>query len=185
MALTAMRWGPLRAAERHEFIGLDTDAPEWRIPAHKMKLREHQARQGGAYDFTVPLAPAAVEIVQLAMKFTSGGLLFPSSRGSRKPMSDSTLSRMYSRLPGFAGRHVPHGWRSTFATIMNERAALEGRADDRWIIDKMLAHADKGTEAIYNRGIFMERRRAIAEAWAELLLEGLPASASLIDIKRH
>jgi integrase len=185
MALTAMRSGPLRAAERHEFIGLDSDTPEWRIPAHKMKLREHQARQGDAYDFTVPLAPAAVEIVQLAMQFTSGGLLFPSSRNPRKPMSDSTLSRMYGRLTGFAGRHVPHGWRSTFATIMNERAALEGRADDRWIIDKMLAHADKGVEAIYNRGVFMERRRAIAEAWAELLLNGLPRSSSLLNIPRH
>ena len=68
---------------------------------------------------------------------------------------------------------------------MNERAALEGRADERWIIDKMLAHEETGTESIYNRGIFMERRRAIAEAWAELLLNGLPPSSSLIDIKRH
>ena len=185
MALTAVRSGPLRTAERSEFIGFDTDTPEWRIPAHKMKLREHQARQGDAYDFTVPLAPAAVEIVRLAMQFNSGELLFPGSRNPRKPMSDNTLSIMYRRLPDFAGRHVPHGWRSTFATIMNEQAALEGRADDRWIIDKMLAHEDKGTEAIYNRGIFMSRRRAIAEAWANLLLDGLPPSSSLLDIRRH
>jgi integrase len=185
MALTAVRSGPLRAAEKHEFTGLDTASPEWRIPAEKMKLREHQVRQGEVYDFIVPLAPAAVEIVRLATQFSSGSLLFPSSRNPRKPMSDSTLSMMYRRLPDFGGRHVPHGWRSTFSTIMNERAAMEGRADERWIIDKMLAHQTKGVEAIYNRGKYMARRRLIANAWAELLLDGLPPSSSLLDILRH
>ena len=40
---------------------------------------------------------------------------------------------MYRRLPEFAGRHVPHGWRSTFATIMNERADI-GLVDLAWAV---------------------------------------------------
>ena len=57
---------------------------------------------------------------------------------------------------------------------MNERAAREGRENDRPIIDLMLAHMPEGVEAAYNRAAFMPRRRELAQAWADLLLEGLP-----------
>ena len=39
------------------------------------------------------------------------------------------------------GRHVPHGWRATFSTVMNERYK-----HDRHIIDLMLAHVPKNSE---------------------------------------
>ena len=49
----------------------------------------------------------------------------------------------------------------------------------------MLAHQPKGVEAIYNRASFMERRREIAQEWADLLFEGLPPSSSLIEGQRN
>lgn len=181
LALTAVRSGPLRHAEAREFEGLDSSSPNWRIPAHKMKLDLEQKEQE-AFEFIVPLAPAAVEIVQLALRFSHNATyLFPSSRNLHRPMSENTLSIAYRRLPAFASRHVPHGWRTTFSTIMNERAIELERPGDRQVIDLMLAHKPKGVEGIYNRAAYMPRRREIAKEWAALLLEGLPPSSSLLE----
>ena len=185
LALTAVRSGSLRHAEWPEFEDLETASPIWRIPPTKMKLDLVQKQQE-AYEFIVPLAPAAVEIVKLARQFSSNSAyLFPNLRNPRKPMSENTLSIAYRRLPAFSSRHVPHGWRSTFSTIMNEEAERLRRPGDRAVIDLMLAHKPSGVEAIYSRASFMPRRREIAEAWAVLLLEGLAPSSSLIVGRRH
>jgi integrase len=184
LALTAVRSGSLRHAEPHEFE-LDTEAPIWRIPAAKMKLSKAE-KQSEAFDFIVPLAPQAVQVVKLALELTRGGkYVFPNARFANKPMSENAVSVMYRRLPKFASRHVPHGWRSTFSTIMNDRAQVLERAGDRAIIDLMLAHKPVGVEAIYNRASFMPRRRQIAEEWAELLVGQLPPAASLLEGPRR
>jgi len=143
LAITAVRTSPLRHAEAHEFKDLDGPAPVWCIPASKMKLTVAEKRSG-ANDFEVPLPARAVEIIKLALQFSSGKYVFPNSRDPNKPMSENALSYMYKRLPGFAGRHVPHGWRSTFSTVMNERSHLHGRPNDRATIDLMLAHKPQG-----------------------------------------
>lgn len=178
LALTAVRPGPLRLAEKAEFEDLDGDAPLWRIPAAKMKL---SLRNKGdrAFDFVVPLAPAAVAIVREAMDLTGGPgskqkLLFPGV-SRRAQISDSTLSQLYLDA-GYRGRHVPHGWRASFSTIMNERAAKAGRPEDRAIIDLMLAHMRDDVEAAYNRAAYMGRRRELACEWAELLTGPPPAA---------
>lgn len=184
IALTAVRSEPLRYAEPHEFEGLSSEAPIWRIPAKKMKLGVAQRAQE-AFEFIVPLAPASVEIVKLALALTRGApYLFPSLRHSHQAMSENALSVMYRRT-SFAGRHVPHGWRSTFSTIMNERAQALDRPGDRAVLDLMLAHKQEGVEAIYNRAAYMPRRRELAQEWAELLLQGLPPSSSLLEGKRR
>ena len=99
-------------------------------------------------------------------------------------MSDGTIGAMYNRTT-MRGRHVPHGWRATFSTVMNEIAEREDRPGDRAIIDLMLAHVPAGVEAAYNRAAYMPRRREIAQRWADLLLEGLPPAASLLDGPRR
>jgi hypothetical protein len=62
---------------------------------------------------------------------------------------------------------------------MNERAERTGRAGDRAIIDLMLAHVPEGVEAAYNRAAYMPRRREIAQAWADLIGQGLPPDDTL------
>ena len=65
----------------------------------------------------------------------------------------------------FERRHVPHGWRASFSTILNER--LPGERDT---IDRALAHVPKDkVEAAYNRAEQLDRRRAIYDAWGKLL----------------
>lgn len=181
LALTAARPGPLRLAQAAEFLDLDGPDPHWRIPAEKMKLDLAQSEQA-AFDFVIPLSKQAVETVKVAIEFSAARkYLFPSPRHSHRPISDNTLNVAYRRMPAFTGEHVPHGWRSTFSTLMNERAADRERAGDRAVIDLMLAHKPQGTEAHYNRAAYMRQRRALAQEWADWLTEGLPAPATLVD----
>lgn len=183
LALTAVRPGVLRLAERQEFENLDGTLPLWRIPAAKMKLSKDR-KGNAAFDFVVPLSKQAVATVRAAMRASEHPkLLFPGSRGT-KAISDSTLSQLYLDA-GYRDRHVPHGWRASFSTIMNERAAEEGREGDRAVIDLMLAHVKGDVEAAYNRASYMPRRRVLAQEWADLLIVGLQAPSALLEGPRR
>lgn len=181
LAFTAARPGVVRLAEKAEFEDLDGEAAIWRIPAEKMKLTRER-KQDASFEFVIPLSHQARNVVRAALAATPSPncpWLFPGVGSWRKPISDSTLSKHY-RDAGFAGRHVPHGWRSSFSTIMNERAALEDRERDRAIIDLMLAHVPEGVEAAYNRAAYMPRRRELAQDWADLLAKDLPPAETLL-----
>ncbi|KUR80729.1 integrase arm-type DNA-binding domain-containing protein [Novosphingobium sp. FSW06-99] len=185
LALTAVRPGVIRIAQIGEFEGLEGSDPVWRIPAAKMKLSKAKSEQE-EFEFLVPLSRQAVQVVQVAAALSRGrNYLFPSARHSRRPITDNALNAAYRRMPGIAGRHVPHGWRATFSTIMNERAIAEDRPGDRAIIDLMLAHEPEGVESRYNRAAYMPRRRELAQAWADLLMEGVAPAASLLDLPRR
>jgi integrase len=184
VALTAARPGVVRMASPQEFEALDTAMPIWRIPAAKMKLTRER-RIDATYEFVIPLSKQAVEVVSVAMELIGTGapLLFPSVRDFHKPISDNTLSKFY-RDAGLRGVHVPHGWRASFSTMMNELAAEDEREDDREIIDMMLAHVRDGVEAAYNRAAYMKRRREISQAWADMLMEGAVAPSTLVVTQR-
>jgi len=183
LALTAARPGVVRMAAPQEFEGLDSTTPLWRVPAEKMKLTVER-KNDADFEFVIPLSTQAVEIVRAALlRFGGGPLLFPSVRSPKNPLSDNTLSKLY-RDAGQRGRHVPHGWRATFSTVMNELAAVDDRTGDRGVIDLMLAHVPAGmsaSEAAYNRAMYMPRRRAIAQAWADLLIVDLQSPQQLAE----
>lgn len=178
LALTAVRPGVVRGAEWSEFHKLDGDAPYWHIPAARMKLALDR-KDEAAFDHIVPLAPAAVDVLRAARVLSGRGkLVFPGQRHAHKPLSENAIGYLYNRV-GWHGRHVPHGWRAAFSTIMNEREPA-----DRKTIDLMLAHTPENkVEAAYNRAEHMTRRRELAEAWAELLELG-PADVLLGAARR-
>lgn len=183
VALTAARPGVVRIAEKQEFEGLDSDLPIWRIPAAKMKMTKARKRDLTA-EFVIPLSRQAAAVAQAAIATTpSPTYLFTGVGSWLKPISDSTISKLY-REAGFTGRHVPHGWRASFSTIMNEIASVEEREQDRTIIDLMLAHVQAGVEPIYNRAAYMPRRRQIAQDWADMLMQGLPPAETLLPSQR-
>jgi integrase len=185
LALTAVRPGIIRLAQPGELEGLDGAEPIWRIPAAKMKLSLDR-KDDPAFEFLVPLSSQAVELFRLAVQLTKPGpYLFPSVRHAHRPMSDATIGAMYNRLPAFRGRHVPHGWRATFSTVMNELAEREDRPGDRAVIDLMLAHVPAGVESAYNRAAYMPRRREIAQRWADLLYQDLPPVDAFLEGKRR
>lgn len=176
LALTAVRPGELRFARWAEISGIDwkhdrpAPAALWTIPSARMKGDDdRKAEEGG--DHLVPLAPASVAVLRVLHRLSGDlDLIFPGERNPHKPISENTLRALLIRA-GYHQRHVPHGFRAAFSTIMNERAKLAGRGDDRPILDLMLAHVPKDkVEGAYNRADYMPRRRELAEEWAELLV---------------
>lgn len=167
LALTAARPGEIRLA-----LWSDIEGDTWVIPAERMKMRRAH---------TIPLSRQAVDILEVLKPISgSSPYLFPSSRWIKRPMSENALGYLMNRS-GFAGRHVPHGFRSSFSSIMNERNPA-----DRAIIDLMLAHAPANkVEGLYNRAEHMDRRRALAQEWADILLDGLSPAAALLSLPKR
>lgn len=192
LALTFVRPGLIPNARWSEFEGIDwadttgaSDAaePVWRISAARMKLL--QTKKGEeAFQHVAPLPPQAVATLRALHRLT-GRFPFPfhSAWSTHKPMSTSTLGVLYNRV-GYRGRHVPHGWRTSWSTIMNERAAAAGRrAELQPIIDAMLSHVPKGmsaSELDYNRARYMPVRWQLAREWADLTMEGAAPAADLL-----
>lgn len=165
LALTAVRLAAVRGARWDEIEDLDGDAPRWRVPAARMKMRRARKVDRGN-DHIVPLAPAAVAVLRAARPLSTGaGLIFPG-RGAARPLGEGTLGELYDRA-GYAGRHVPHGWRATFSTVMNRTGDFDAE-----LIERALAHAPKDRiRAAYDRDDRLDRRRALFRAWAALLTE--------------
>lgn len=170
LALTAVRLGALRGATWSEFVGVDWSGtlvgptlPVWRVPATRMKLSAAKKRNR-AFDHLVPLSTEAVEILHKARAIAgTGPFVFPG-RGGQSPIGESAIGDLYKRS-GFEGRHVPHGWRASFSTIMNER-----RPFDRPIIDLALGHAPKDkVEVAYNRSEQLRGRRLLFQEWATIV----------------
>ncbi|MFB0875439.1 MULTISPECIES: tyrosine-type recombinase/integrase [unclassified Sphingobium] len=182
-ALTAVRPGVVQATPWTELVDLDPEEPTWIIPAARMKLTV-QEKLHSLMEHPVPLARQAVELLATLRLLTAHSpYAFCSPNSPRKHITDVAVSKLY-RNAGFAGQHVPHGWRSAFSTIMNEIAMKEERPGDRVVIDLMLAHRQPGIEPIYNRAAYMKRRREIAQEWADLLLLGFPPVSSVLMTPR-
>lgn len=193
LALTAVRPGVILGADWSEFEGLDGDEPLWRIPAARMKLNKDR-KDEEQFDHLVPLSRQAVEVIAAARRLTGRArFVFPNQRRSHSPMSENAIGYLYNRV-GYHGRHVPHGWRAAFSTIMNEKAEREARETgkvtlaeaDRKVIDLMLAHVPENkVEGAYNRASFMPRRREIAQEWADMLCETLNRPGDLLEMPRR
>ncbi|MGH6614830.1 tyrosine-type recombinase/integrase [Sphingomonas sp.] len=181
LALTAVRPSELRGARWDEFEDLNGAEPLWRIPAARMKGDLDRKEEIGG-DHLVPLTPQAVAVLKAVWPLTGEGpLVFPSARHPHQPMSENALGYLLNRA-GYHGHHVPHGFRAAFSTIMNEWVERNGKDGDRAIIDLMLAHVPKGkVEGAYNRAAYMPRRRELAQVWADLLCDGLPAPFVLVE----
>ncbi|MEH3098892.1 tyrosine-type recombinase/integrase [Sphingomonas adhaesiva] len=178
LALTAVRLAAVRGARWCEIEDLDGDAPLWRVPAARVKLRADKKLDAGN-DHLVPLSPAAVAVLRAAANMHSrdaimhGDALIFTGRGGSAPIGERAIGDLYDRA-GFSGRHVPHGWRASFSTILNEEMP-----DARGVIDRALGHVLKredGTaakvESAYNRAQQLAARRALFDRWGEVLAPG-------------
>lgn len=152
-ALTFVRPGELRHAEWSEF---DRETAEWRIPAHKMKMRSPHI---------VPLSRQVLAVLEGLRPLTGiGGYLFPSERTIERPMSENTVNAALRRLGYSKDEMTGHGFRSMASTLLNEQGW------NRDAIERQLAHSERnGVRAAYNYAEFMPDRRKMMQAWADYL----------------
>lgn len=166
LALTFVRTGELRLARWDEF---DFDRQLWTIPAERMKAcRAH----------LVPLSPRALELlIELRQLNESPHWLFPNSRDRDRPMSATTINRVLERMK-YSGRLSAHGLRSTASTLLHER----GFRHD--VIEKQLAHETGNRVAsAYNKAEYLDDRRAMMAAWADVLLGRAPDGQNVTPLR--
>ena len=151
--LVFVRPRELRAAE---WIEIDLDAAEWRIPAERMKMGERHI---------VPLSTQAIAILEELQPVTGHGrYLFPSLRTDARCISDNTLNAALRRLGYGKTEQTAHGFRTIASTLLNEL----GHHPD--VIERQLAHAPRNkVRAAYNRAERLAERRKMMQAWADYL----------------
>lgn len=149
--LTAVRTGETIGAKEGE---IDFANKVWVIPGERMKSgREHR----------VPLSDRALEIIKTTPREADSEYIFPGARKG-KPLSNMAMLEL---LRGIDASLTVHGFRSTFRDWAAERTNFP-----REIAEAALAHVLKDkTEAAYQRGDLLEKRRRLMTAWAKYCAE--------------
>lgn len=159
--LVFQRPGELRGARWSE---IDLDEAMWRIPAARMKRTK--AKKANGQDHLVPLSRQAVAILRELHPLTGHRqLVFPSTVGEGRPLSDGTLGAALRRL-GFAREEMSaHGFRAMARTL-----AVERLGEDEAVVEAQLAHTVRDALGrAYNRTQFVDQRRALMQRWADYL----------------
>ena len=160
VAARALHFAILSAARTGEALGatwgeIDLSQAVWTIPATRMKAgREHR----------VPLSDAALAtlhaVAELRQDDGADAPVFPGHKPG-KPLSNMALLMLLRRM----GRPdlTAHGFRSTFRDWV-----AEATSHPRELAEAALAHVlgDK-TEAAYQRGDLLEKRRRLMSDWAD------------------
>jgi integrase len=157
IAALALEFAILTAARTGEVIGarwseLDMTEAVWTVPAGRMKAgREHRV------PLSVPVCAVLQKMAQL--RSATDGFVFP---GQRQGCGLSNMAMLVLLRRMERGGLTAHGFRSTF----RDWAGETGKPPD--IAEAALAHTlgDK-TQAAYQRGDLLERRRRLMADWAE------------------
>lgn len=152
-ALTFCRPGEVRSATWGE---VDMAKKVWVIPAHKTKMRRQHE---------VPLSRQAMEVLTEARSVDhNSGLVFPSLRSNRKPLSENAMNSALRRMGYRQDEMTSHGFRSSASTILNAQGY------DPEVIELQLAHQDGNTvRRIYNRGTKWDERVRLMQRWADMM----------------
>lgn len=166
--LVFVRPGELRHAEWQEIY---FDKAEWRIPDHKMKMRQLHI---------IPLSQQAIEILQSIHPLTGNGkYIFPSIRSISRPMSENTVNGALRRLGYEKDEMTGHGFRSMASTLLHEHG---------WpheAIERQLAHAERNkVSAAYNYAEHLPKRKEMMQWWANHLDE-LAACANIMNPNKN
>lgn len=150
--LVFVRPGELRRAS---WADIDLDAAEWRYEVTKTTTSH-----------IVPLSRQAVEILRELRPLTGQGrYVFPSARGSSRPMSDNAILVAMRSMGIGKDEMTGHGFRATARTILDE--VLGVRVD---FIEHQLAHKVRDPHGrAYNRTAHLPQRREMMQTWADYL----------------
>ena len=165
--LTFVRPGELRHAEWSE---IDLDNAEWKIPAHKMKMK---------FPHIVPLSKQALDVLMEIKPITENGrYIFPSIRSTARPMSNNTVNAALRRMGYSKDEMTGHGFRGMASTILHE----QGWLDDA--VERQLAHVESNSsKKAYDYAKHLPERRKMMQAWADYL-DVLKVGGKVIPLRR-
>jgi len=165
LLLTFTRKDELRLAKWHEF---DLENGIWEIPAHRMKMRDPHR---------VYLSRQVLALLErLRPLCWRSDYLLPNNTTISKPIGHTTLNSVIDRLAINGARFVPHGFRATASSILNEAGF---RYD---VIERQLAHRDRNkVRSIYNQAEYAHERRDMLQWWADYV-DALRAGSKVIPI---
>ncbi|MGX3020481.1 tyrosine-type recombinase/integrase [Ursidibacter sp. B-7004-1] len=128
------------------------------IPAERMK--------GGKRGHCVPLSSQALQILEEIRLFNgSYKHVFVGRNDRSKPTNSQTVNNAIKRIEQgkYSGILTAHGLRSIASTYLNERFT-----EEPFVIEACLSHVGADTvRNAYFRGSYLERRRAIMQAWGD------------------
>jgi integrase len=111
----------------------------------------------------VPLSRQVLEIIERIPRVHSERV-FPGAGG--RGLGKNTIGEHMVRCGVPRTLHVPHGWRATASTILNEWGV------DKDLVELQLAHAKKDKVAgVYDRSQRLEERAALMQRWSDFLEE--------------
>jgi integrase len=165
LLLTFVRKDELRLAKWSEF---DLENGVWEIPAHRMKMREPHR---------VFLSRQVITLLeQLRPLSGRSDYLLPNNSTNSKPIGHTTINNIIDRLEINGARFVPHGFRATASSILNDAGF---RPD---VIEKQLAHKEPNkVRAAYNKAEYAQERREMLQWWADYI-DSLKQGANVIPI---
>ena len=154
LPMVFVRSGELRGARWDE---IDLEQSMWVIPARRVKRPKNGPHK-------VPLSTQAVKLLRELHPLTgSGALIFPSPTSNGKSISENTLNSALVRLDISRDEHVPHGFRHTASTLLNEQRY------DSDLIEIQLHHGTEGIRGIYNKAEYIELRKKMMQEWSDYL----------------
>jgi integrase len=153
LMLTFVRTSELRGATWDE---IDLHKAEWRIPAHRMKMRR---------DHIVPLSKQAVAAFEELRRLNGNWkYVFPNPRNPAKHMSENAVLYALYRM-GYHSRATGHGFRHTASTVLNESGLFNSD-----VIERQLAHVQGNkVRGVYNHAEYLPERRKMMQWWADYL----------------
>lgn len=118
----------------------------------------------------VPLSKQALGVLEEIWPLSEhGGLVFPSIRSTKRPLSENSMNSALRRMGYGKDEVTAHGFRVTASTILNANKC------DPDVIEAVLAHQDKDAiRRTYNRATYWEQRVTLMQEWGDLL-DGLKA----------
>ena len=165
LLLTFTRKDELRLSQWEEF---DLENGVWSIPAERMKMgRAHK----------VYLSTQAHALLrELKLLAGTSAFVLPHQSTPLKPIGHTTLNAVIDRLSINGARFVPHGFRATASSILNEAGF---RSE---VIERQLAHADRNkVRGVYNQAEYAHERRDMLQWWADYV-ESLRQGSNVIPI---
>ncbi len=167
----ALRYTILTAKRTSEVIGstwdeIDFDGRIWTIPPERLKSgREHR----------VPLTDACIAILKALPRERGNSHVFIGAKKGKALSNAAMLELMKEHAAGY----VPHGFRSSFKDWASESTSFPSE-----LSEAQLAHVLKDkTQAAYERGDKLEKRRRMMEAWAKFCTTPR-APAKVLPIRR-